>query len=118
MTARGSQKGGGQRNRPVVQKSNSDGTTTTITMAEAREKYGFRSEEICCHAFKADTCYLEDGIQKRYQHLPLGEKRLWRWVAMGDHGYNQVDPSAFMLFVTYSWDVLELILSGELAIVK
>jgi hypothetical protein len=116
FTARGSQKGGGARNRPVLQRKNKDGSLETVTMAEAREDYGFRSEALTCLDWKADITLLEDRLQEEYQPLPLG-KRCWRWVAMGDHGYNQVEPKAHMLFVAYSWDVADLILSGEIVVV-
>jgi hypothetical protein len=86
-------------------------------MAEARKEYGFRSEVLSCLDWKADITLLEDKLQETYQPLPLG-KRCWRWVAMGDHGYNQVLPKTHMLFVAYSWVVAADIRSGKIIVVK
>jgi hypothetical protein len=100
----------------MLQRRNKDDTLSPITMGDARKKFGFKSEPLRILDWKADITYLEDKLQERHQPLPLG-KRCWRWIAMGDHGYNQVDPKAHMLFVAYSWEVADLILSGELEVV-
>ena len=34
---------------------------------------------------------LEDGLQKKFQHLPLGTDRLWRHVAKGGYSKAQKD---------------------------
>jgi hypothetical protein len=37
---------------------------------------------------------------------------------MGDHGFGQVAPGCHQTFITYSFDVVAKINSGELVVVK
>jgi hypothetical protein len=75
--ARGSQLGGGQRNRPVLQKRTPNGHTP-MTMKEARDDYGFKSVTLQYNSWKSNSTDLEDRLQMKHQHLPLGTRRLWR----------------------------------------
>jgi hypothetical protein len=77
VTARGSQRGGGQRNRPVIQVNTADGPRP-MTMKEAREVHGFKSVSLAFNDWKTNSTHLEDSLQTKYRHLPLGSRRLWR----------------------------------------
>jgi hypothetical protein len=45
---------------------------------------------------------LEDGLQTRFHHLPLGKGRLWRHVAKGGYTKEQKDnkQNVFKVFLT------------------
>ena len=49
-----------------------------------------------------DASQLEDSLQRRFQHLPLGQ-RLWRFVAKGGYSEDQKyhDNNLFKVFLTF-----------------
>ena len=67
----------GKRNRPVLRWCNG----AYITMKEARE-LGFISLILWTGTFRKDATAIEEGLQRHYNTLPLGD-RLWRSVAKG-----------------------------------
>ena len=77
MTARGSQKEGGQRCRPVLQLNTANGVVP-MTMKQARDNYGFKSESLKFNDWKTNTTHMEDRLQIMNRHLDLGSRRLWR----------------------------------------
>jgi hypothetical protein len=96
---------------------NTENGVQPFSMKEARDDYGFKAETLSFNLWKTNTTDLEDRLQGKYQHLPLG-RRCWRWVAMGDHGFGQVIPAAHQTFIAYSWEVAALIRAGEIVVVS
>jgi hypothetical protein len=78
LTARGSQKGGGQRCRPVLQRSTENGGHKPMTMKQAKDDYGFLSATLGFNDWKTNSTHMEDRLQTMNRHLPLGSRRLWR----------------------------------------
>ena len=94
----------GQRNRPVLLWN--DGRN--ITEKQARSE-GFESQIVFESAYLIDASRVEDAIQARFQHLPLGTHRLWRHVAMGrsSNKNDVVEQQVYKVFLTYSTSVVE-----------
>ena len=93
----------GGRNKPVLV----HGDDSTITMKEARDHGGFLSQVVYESAFLFDAARVEEAIQRTFQHLPLGTRRLWRHVAMGPSS-NKSDVNetrVYKVFITYSMQV-------------
>jgi hypothetical protein len=97
----------GQKNRPSILKS--DGNS--ITMKEARDKYGFRSFVVYESPIKTNVCSVEDALQNFLQHkfiddghtgLRLG-RRFWRHVAMGPKTHTEAGH--YKTFVTFSVNI-------------
>jgi len=96
-----------QKNRPSILKS--DGNS--ITMKEARDKYGFRSFVVYESPIKTNVCSVEDALQNFLQHkfiddghtgLRLG-RRFWRHVAMGPKTHTEAGH--YKTFVTFSVNI-------------
>ena len=110
LTARGKnlpegQTNHGGRNRPVLLWANGK----NIKMKAAREELGFVSQVVFESAFLIDASRVEDEIQSRYQHLPLGQHRLWRCVAKGKASEkgDVTEKEVYKVFITYSMQVVE-----------
>ena len=92
------------RNRPVLVKA--DGST--IKMKEARNDYGFKSIIVYTDQMRYNVGRIEDAIQRRYDHLPLG-KKLWRSVAKGwplkDEHTKVSRKRLFNVFLAFSFNL-------------
>ena len=77
-------------------------------MIEARDVYGFESIIVYTHQMRYNVGRIEDAIQRRYEHLPLGTK-LWRSVAKGwplKDEHTQVSPERlFYVFLAFSFNL-------------
>ena len=85
-----------KRNRPVLLMH--DGST--ITMGKARKELGFDRVEVYASTLKINARAVEDALQYRYQHLPLGI-RLWRYPDKGSKFDKVVDGKLHKVFITY-----------------
>ena len=64
-----------------------------------------------------DARFVEDEIQRRILHLPLGTNRLFRGVGYGKRFRNKYDlPRVHRVFLTYSDKIVELINAGEIIV--
>ena len=86
-----------KRNRPVLLMH--DGST--IAMGKARKELGFDRVEVYASTLKINARAVEDALQYRYQHLPLGI-RLWRCPDKGSKFDKVVDGKLHKVFITYS----------------
>ena len=73
-----------------------------ITMKEARDELKFFSFEIYKSAIMHNVTLVESLLQKRYQGLPLGSGRLWRWPGMGESSKDPSDSEVYKVFLTIS----------------
>ena len=73
-----------------------------ITMKEARRELKFFSFEIYQSAIKHNVTLVEYLLQKRYQGLPLGLRRLWRWPGMGESSKDPSKSEIHKVFLTIS----------------
>ena len=99
-----------RKNRPVLLRVNGRG----ITMNEAREEFGFRSVFVYKDLLHANTSYIEDQLQRRYQNLDLG-RRLWRCNGKGPN-FSQ-KKEVHKVFITYSFKAMNAVNTGKLRIV-
>ena len=86
-----------KRNRPVLLWPDS----TTITMQQAEEELGFQYVEVYASTLKINARAVEDALQVRYQHLPLGQ-RLWRCADKGSKYDKEIDGKLHRVFITCS----------------
>ena len=103
LTKRG--RPGGGRNRPVLLHADD----SVITMKTARDKYGFRSRVVYESSILLNASGIEDAIQTHFKSLPLGSRRLWRWIAKGKSSdkADVEEKEIYKVFITYSTQVVE-----------
>ena len=68
MTTEEHEKKKKSRNRPVLRWSTGD----CITMKAAKTDLGFKSLEVFRGKYHKDASAVEDALQTKFQHLPLG----------------------------------------------
>ena len=122
LTARGAAKfdGDGEiipgteklKNRPVLLRGNGE----HVTMKEARAEFGFRSIVVYENRLHLNASRIEDKLQGRYQALPLGCPRLWRFRGKGAK-YSE-EERVHKVFITYSFKVQKAVKEGKLIIQK
>ena len=102
-----------KRNRPVLLWD--DGST--ITMGKARKELGFDRVEVYASTLKINARAVEDALQYRYQHLPLGI-RLWRCPDKGSKFDKVVDGKLHKVFITYSHVIAQKLAAHKIKIDK
>ena len=104
----------GQRNQPVLQRTNGD----VITDSEAHTEFSFKSMEVYTSNCMSNVCYVEDAMQYILQNefvdphredktkmgLKLG-RRFWRHVAMG--AKKSEVAGYYKTFITFSLNIGE-----------
>ena len=90
----------GQRNRPVLLWA--DGSVITQKEAQAEDQLGFKVVELYSSTLKINARRVEDALQQRHQHLPLGT-RLWRCNDKGSKFDQAKDAGkVHKVFLTFS----------------
>ena len=87
----------GSRNRPVLLWSN----RKNITKKEAQDQFDFQFIELASFTLMMNARRVEDALQKKFDHLPLGHK-LWRKVDRGGKYDKKVDGALHKVFLTFS----------------
>ena len=78
---------------------------------------GFKVIQVYESAHIDDARFVEDEIQRRILHLPLGTNRLFRRVGYGKKYRNKNDlPRVHRIFLTYSDKIVDLINAGEIIV--
>jgi hypothetical protein len=93
---------------PVLTHSNG----SIITKTEMLLNLGFKVELLFESKFRVNARDVEDALQNRYQHLPLGQ-RLWRELDCKAKR-EEPDGSLHKVGIVYSKDILPMIKSGVL----
>ena len=89
---------------------------STITMGDAQTKLGFTFHTIYESTLKINARDVEGALQKRYQHLKLGQ-RLWRCADMGVKYDTPEDVGKLhKVFVAFSPDVKQMLANGEIKV--
>lgn len=100
------------RSRPVL--LNSD-RSHILPMSQGMQKFGFNFIKLVDSTLRANVCAVEDFLQAKFQHLPLG-KRLWRHVAKGAKFVDHQELCC--VFFTYSFDLPKLLENGTVIVQK
>ena len=99
------------RNRPVLLWSDN----TTITMKQAQTDVGFTFVELYSSTLKVNARYVENALQERYQHLPLG-LRLWRHPDKGEKYDKEIDGKLHKVFLASSPLVAQMLAEREIKV--
>ena len=83
---------------------------TIITRTQMKDDLGFKVEVLITSKFKINARDVEDALQNKFQHLPLG-KRLW---SIPDRGakYELPDEKVQSVGIAYSGNIILLIKKG------
>ena len=100
-----------QGNRPVLLWADD----RTITMKTAEKEMGFGVIEVYSSTLMINARYVEKALQVRYNHLPLGH-RLVRVPDKGKKYDKSVDGKVHKVFITFSFDVANLVADGTVKI--
>ena len=100
-----------KRNRPVLLMH--DGST--ITMGKARKELGFDRVEVYASTLKINARAVEEALQFRYQHLPLGI-RLWRCPDKGPKYDKEIDGKLHKVFITCSPRVGQMLAERQIKV--
>jgi hypothetical protein len=100
------------RSRPVL--LNFDGSPI-LPISQGMQKFGFNFIKLVDSTLRANVCAVEDFLQAKFQHLPLG-KRLWRHVAKGAKFVDHQELCC--LFFTYSFELPTLLKHGTVIVQK
>jgi hypothetical protein len=98
----------GKNANPVLRHSNG----TIITKTEMLQELGFKVELLFESKFMVNARDVEDALQNRYQHLPLGQ-RLWREPDRKAR-WEEPDGTLHKVGIVFSKDILPMIKSGVL----
>ena len=96
-----------QGNRPVLLWADD----RTITKKTAEKEMGFGVIEVYSSTLMINARYVEKALQVRYKHLPLGH-RLVRVPDKGKKYDKSVDGKVHKVFITFSFDVANLVADG------
>jgi hypothetical protein len=83
---------------------------TIITRKQMKDDLAFKVEVLFTSKFIINARDVEDALQKRFQHLPLGN-RLWRFPDRGAK-YEVPDRKVHSVGIAYSRNIIPLIEKG------
>ena len=81
-----------------------------------RDQLGFKVETLFTSSLKINARDVEDALQLRFQHLPLG-CRLWRRPDAGAK-FEEPDGKVHSVGIVYSDQILPLIEQGMIKVCK
>ena len=85
-------------------------------MGDAKTKLGFTFQTVYESTLKLNARDVEDALQKRYQHLKLGQ-RLWRCPDKGSKFDGPEDVGKLhKVFITFSPHVKQMLANGEIKV--
>lgn len=85
-------------------------------MGDAQTKLGFTFHTVYESTLKINARDVEDALQKRYQHLKLGQ-RLWRCADKGAKFDTPEDVGKLhKVFIASSPDVKQMLANGEIKV--
>ena len=90
----------------------SDGSI--ITKKQMKDELGFKVETLFTSKFKINARDVEDALQRKFQHLPLG-CRLWRRPDAGAK-FEEPDGKVHSVGIVYSDQILPLIEQGMIEV--
>mmetsp|Transcript_3034 Transcript_3034/g.3450 ORF Transcript_3034/g.3450 Transcript_3034/m.3450 type:complete len:112 (-) Transcript_3034:173-508(-) len=88
-----------KKNRPVLLYP--DGSV--IGQKDLIKGFGFQAITLYRNALKINASRVEDFLQTRYNHLPLG-MRLWHQIAKGSK-YDKEEDEEFKCFLTFAFNL-------------
>ena len=110
--------------RPVLQhteesslyRHNIESDGSIITAKQMKDELGFKVETLFTSKFKINARDVEDALQRKFQHLPLG-CRLWRRPDAGAK-FEEPDGKVHSVGIVYSDQILPLIEQGMIKVCK
>ena len=84
-------------------------------MTDAQTQLGFIFFEVYSSTLKINARLVENALQQRYQHLPLG-LRLWRSPDKGEKFDKEIDVKLHKVFITCSPRVAQMLAERQIKV--